>query len=268
MSQHLSQKEIGHRISEFRQFKEFSQEELANQIELSRSSLAQIELGNRKLNVIEFQRIAHVLGFSLDNFLSQDFNIKEVSSGAGQGPLEGDDNYRVSEPVLDIRKFSNVLLYILEKCAGKPNVGETLIYKMLYFSDFNYYELYEEHLTGAKYHKLPYGPVPQDVQAIIHKMINEDKSIQRIKTDYHNYKQTRYIPLKKAALQELKASETETLDRVIEQFSDWSATAISEYSHKDIPWLVSKEGEEINYELALYREAPYSVRTYDEENNE
>jgi hypothetical protein len=44
-----------------------------------------------------------------------------------------------------------------------------------------------------------------------------------------------------------------------------SASAISSYSHKDIPWLASKEGEEINYELAFYREAPYSVRNYGDE---
>jgi hypothetical protein len=47
--------------------------------------------------------------------------------------------------------------------------------------------------------------------------------------------------------------------------SDWSASAISNYSHKDLPWVVSKEGEEINYELAFYREAPYSVRNYGNE---
>jgi len=253
MDNSLSQKKIGQRISELRLFKGLSQDDLSNQIELSRSSLAQIELGNRKLSVIELQKIAHVLGFSVDKFLSKNFSIEKISEDNIEKRSE-DKNYRVSEPTLDVHKFSNVLLYILER-----------LYKMLYFSDFNYYELYEEHLTGAKYYKLPYGPVPQNVQAIINKMVNQDKSIKRIKTDYHNYKQTRYIPLKKTNLQKLKASETEILDRVIEQFSDWSATAISNYSHKDIPWLVSKDGEEIDYELALYREAPFSVRNYEEE---
>ena len=69
-----------------------------------------------------------------------------------------------------------MLLYILERCAGKPNVGETVLYKLLYFSDFNYYELYEEHLTGAKYRKLLYGPVPQKLDTIIGQMMKrEDK---------------------------------------------------------------------------------------------
>ena len=57
----------------------------------------------------------------------------------------------------------------------------------------------------------------------------------------------------------------EVIDKVIEQMSDWSASAISSYSHKDMPWLASKEGEEINYELAFYRDAPFSVRNYGDE---
>ena len=171
---------------------------------------------------------------------------------------------RTSVPILQIDKFKNVLLYILERCAGKPNVGETVLYKLLYFADFNYYELYEEQLTGAKYRKLPYGPVPQKLDSIIKQMI-DDGYLQRVKTAYQGYPQTRYLPLQKANLTELLASEKEVIDRVIEQMSDWSASAISNYSHKDIPWIASKEGEEINYELAFYREAPFSVRNYGDE---
>ena len=69
-------------------------------------------------------------------------------------------------------------MYILERCAGKPNVGETVLSKLLYFSDFNYYELYEEHLTGAKYLKLPYGPIPQKLDAMIMQMM--DNKLQHI----------------------------------------------------------------------------------------
>ena len=89
--------------------------------------------------------------------------------------------------------------------------------------------------------------------------------LQRVKTVFHGYPQTRYLPLEKADLTELRASEKEIIDRVIEQMSDWSAAAISNYSHKDMPWLASKEGEEINYELVFYRDAPFSVRNYGDE---
>jgi uncharacterized phage-associated protein len=82
----------------------------------------------------------------------------------------------------------------------------------------------------------------------------EAGQLQRIKTEYSGFQQTRYLPLVKANLTEIKASEKEVIDRVIDQMSDWSATAISQYSHKDLPWIVTDEGRYINYELAFYRE--------------
>ena len=259
----LSQKQIGQRITELRKMKGLSQEDLAKSVKISRPSLAQIELGNRTVDVLEFQRFSMVLGFSLDDFVSKDFSAnQDLETKAETKSKKADE--RISVPSLQVSKFKNVLLYILERCAGKPNVGETVLYKLLYFSDFNYYELYEEHLTGAKYRKLPYGPVPQKLDSIVLQMIDKGQ-LQRVKTEYHGYPQTRYLPLVKADLTELKASEKEVIDRVIQQLSDWSAAAISNYSHKDMPWLASKEGEEINYELAFYRDAPFSVRNYGDE---
>ncbi len=91
----------------------------------------------------------------------------------------------------------------------------------------------------------------------------EKGELQRVKSEYHGYAQTRYLPLIKTDLTLLKASEKEVIDKVIEQMSDWSASAISDYSHRDMPWLASKEGEEINYELVFYRETPFTVRNYE-----
>ena len=263
MKTKLSQKQIGQRIMQLRKMKGLSQEDLAKRVNISRSSLAQIELGNRSVNILELQQLSIELGFSLDDFMSENFEIhQEIKEEKGKTTIAVEE--RIAVPKLKVDKFKNVLLYILEKCAGKPNVGETVLYKLLYFSDFNYYELYEEHLTGAKYKKLPYGPVPQKLNTILNQMI-EEGMLTRIKTKYHGYPQTRYLPLEKADLEKLKASETEMLDRVIEQMSDWSAAAISNYSHKDLPWLASKEGEEISYELVFYRDAPFSVRNYGDE---
>ncbi len=202
-----------------------------------------------------------VLGFSIDEFISENF-LKSTDNEANKVSETQSEPERVSVPDINVPKFKNVLLYILEKSAGKPNVGETVINKLLYFSDFNYYELHEEHLTGASYKKLPYGPVPKNLDNILADML-EKGELQRVKSEYHGYAQTRYLPLIKTDLTLLKASEKEVIDKVIEQMSDWSASAISDYSHRDMPWLASKEGEEINYELVFYRETPFTVRNYE-----
>lgn len=259
----LSQKEIGKRIMELRKSKGLSQDELAKELTIPRSSLAQIELGNRSVDVRELLSLSHLLEFSLDEFLGKDFSSSKEELKE-EKVIKEKNKERIAVPSLSVSKFKNILLYILERCAGKPNVGETVLYKILYFSDFNYYELYEEHLSGARYRKLPYGPVPLSFEKIVTSMI-EKGEIKKIKTEYFNKLQTRYLPLEKANLTKLMASEKEVIDKVIEQMSDWSASSISAYSHNDMPWKASKEGEIISYELAFYRRPPYSVRAYNED---
>ena len=252
----LTKEIIGEQITRWRKMNGLSQEELSRCIGMSRSSLAKVESGKRSLTAVELQQISLALRFSVDEFLS----------GGVMPPTDAHKQTATSQltasslkPTLKLQNLRNVLLYILERCAGKPNVGETVLYKMLYFADFNYYELYQEFLTGAVYRKLPYGPVPRQIEEVLEGMIR-DGELQRLKCRYQGYPQTRYVPLKRAELKGLSAIEKEVIDSVIERFSDMSGSAISAYSHNDKPWLASKNGEEIGYHLALMREPPYSAR--------
>jgi len=221
----IDAKSIGKKLAHLRKQKGFSQQDIATSLNISRSSVTQMEAGKRNITVPEFAKLAEILQFSLDEFIyEQNETPPDLPEEKKVSPQQK-QQLRISVPELNLEKFKTILLYIIKRCAGKPNVGETLLYKLLYFSDFNYYELYEEHLSGAEYRKLPYGPVP------------------------HNIKK-------------------EVIDRVIDQFSDWSAKAISEYSHKDIPWMATKDKEPIDYELVFYRTPPYSVRSYLNEEEE
>ncbi len=262
----MNQKEIGERLSSLRLKRGFSQEELAGLISISRPSLAQIENGNRTVSASELQAFSRHLQFSLDGFFLNVVNENE-DQGLYYSNSKKTKAERIAVPKLNVEKFRQVLLYILERCAGKPNVGETVLYKLLYFAEFNYYELYEEHLIGATFRKLPYGPVPHKLDVVLNHM-EEKQMLKMIKTSYFDKVQKRYIPLQKPDLTLLKASEKEVIDKVIDQLSDFSAAGISDYSHKDLPWLATAEGEVISYELAFYRELPYSVRVYDEGNGE
>jgi transcriptional regulator with XRE-family HTH domain len=259
----LTQIEIGKRISELRKQNGLSQDELAKLIRISRPSLAQIELGKRYLDVNELAALAKALGFSLDDFMSERFLLSEVREPEVKYESPKTEE-RISVPELSIEKFKNVWLYLVERCAGKPNVGETVLHKLLYFADFNYYELYEEHLTGARYRKLPFGPVAKEAQTVINQMI-ADGQLKKINVEYHGLPQKRYVPLEKADLKKISAAEIKVIDEVIQQMGDWNGSKISDYSHKDMPWMATTEGDYIDYNLAFYRELPYSVRNYDNE---
>ena len=257
--------ELGTRIAALRKAKGFTQQEVAKAIGLTRTSLTQMELGKRDISAYELINLSTVLSFSMDEIIATDNCVREetmLDYNVNKKPSD-----RISVPALNIEKFRNVLLYMLEKCAGKPNVGETVLYKLLYFVDFNYYELYEEQLTGAEYKRMPYGPVPQRIKSILSSM-TRNGDLQQLNTTYHDKPQTRYVPLTKPDLTTLKASEKVVIDSVLEQMSDWNASKISAYSHGDKPWKATEPNKPINYELAFYRTPPYSVRAYDDDESD
>ena len=256
--------ELGLRIAKLRNIKSISQDELSKTIGISRPSLVQLEQGNRNVKVSELKSLAEVLNFSMDEIMSDNYTVNtDIDTNS---PEEEESDIRITVPEINMQKFKNLILYILERCAGKPNIGETVLYKLLYFSDFNYYELYEEHLSGATYRKLPNGPVPLSVDIILKNMVDSG-ALKAFKVDYYGFAQKRYIPLIESNLKLFNGAEIEVIDNVISLLSGMSATDISHYSHEDMPWKASKEMEEINYDLAFYRNAPYSVRTYNETEN-
>ena len=51
----------------------------------------------------------------------------------------------------DKDKFKNVLHFIIYKCGFRNTVGRTVIHKLLYFSDFNYYKEFNQSITNESY---------------------------------------------------------------------------------------------------------------------
>jgi transcriptional regulator with XRE-family HTH domain len=205
--------EIGKRIELYRKRKGLTQQELAELMNLSRSSVTQIEQGKRNVTVPELFRFSKELEFPVSEFFAAG------EPGLAEPAFEAEKEIPVKERIsipsgkLNYSKFKNILLYLLEHCAGKPNVGETVLYKLLYFSDFNHFEEHEQFLTGATYRKLPFGPVPYHLDHVLEKMIAGGE-LQKVKTDYFGYPQTRYLPLKKAdSSDEIREPEGNELDQ-------------------------------------------------------
>jgi uncharacterized phage-associated protein len=146
---------------------------------------------------------------------------------------------------------------------AKPSIGESVIYKLLYFIDFDYYEKYEEQLVGATYLKNKYGPTPLEFRKIVGQMMVKGEIIE-VKDKYFEYPQRKYLPLRKPNLGVFRGNEIEVIDDVLDRLSDMNARQISDYSHNDVPWLTTEEGKIIEYEAVFYRTLAYSVREYDD----
>ena len=164
-------------------------------------------------------------------------------------------------PQKNLKKFKEVLLYILEKVGGKSNVGMTVLYKLLYFIDFDYYEKFEEQLIGATYIKNHFGPTPVEFKKIVESM-EEKGELETVKSKYFQHEQTKYLPRRESDISVLNAREIKHIDEVLERLSNKNAKELSDYSHEDIPWLITKEGQPILYEAVFYRTEETSVREY------
>ena len=253
-------------LKTLRQKHNLSQEYISKEINISRPTYAQMEKGRRKMLVEEAQKLANLFGLSLENFLSgKDVAMPDIKiePSQKQESKQKNNDERISVPQEKIDKFKEVLLYILNQIGGRVNIGESVICKLLYFIDFDYYEKYEEQLIGATYIKNHYGPTPAGFVDIIAQM-QKDGDLNQILKRYFQYPQNKYLAKRKANLSNFSAQELELIDREIDRFKDFNATKMKEYSHRDIPWITADDRHPIDYESVFYRTPEFSVRRYND----
>jgi transcriptional regulator with XRE-family HTH domain len=234
----ISQAEVGIKVRELRISKSRSQQELAQILDVPRSAVSKIENGERALSSTELIKLSHFLEVSIDEL----FKAARVKNDSGVS--------------FNKDKFRELVLYITSKCGAKPNVGLTVLYKLLYFSDFDFYEIYGRPISGMPYRKIARGPAPSKFQDVVDEMtaLNE---ITLVTTDFGGHTQKRYIPNR---LGILSREEERVVNYVITKLSSMNATEISEYSHGDAPWRMTNDNDIIDYNKVFERSTGYSVR--------
>lgn len=249
----------------------YTQEALAKELGVSKQTLIAYEKNSGSIPAGRVAQLADILGvdcdsiirntepksyrYEVENSLPQSLN-EEVPAIYGK--------YRISIPQENIEKFKEVFLYILSRVGACPNVGQTVLYKLLYFIDFDYYEKFEEQLMGARYIKNTFGPTPVDFAKITQEMERANE-LSVVKDQYFTKEQTKYLPRREANLGLFSARDLAHIDACLRKYAWMNAREISDYSHKDVPWIVATEREPIAYESVFYRTPETSVRRYDDE---
>lgn len=219
-----------------------SQSDLADRLGMSRQTLIKIEKGERELTMPEKQKLDEIFDLVSTHTL--------------------DNSVRISIPQKHLDKFKQVLLYVLEKTAGKPNVGMGVLYKLLYFIDFDYYEKYEDQLMGLTYIKNHYGPTPREFVKVVEEM-KKNGELEEVQSKYFTYEQKKFLPHVSADLSKLSGQELEMIDFVLVRYADKTAKEMLDISHADTPWAVAEDGQNIEYDHVFYRPDCTSVREYE-----
>ncbi len=253
-------------IQQLRKKNNLTQEFLSSELGISRPTYMQIEQGERDLKITEAKKLADIFGLPFDIFLQGKNGTKitvEVKSKKKQAQKEKPE-IRISVPQERVDKFRQILLYILKKVGGKPNVGMTVLYKMLYFIDFDYYEKYEDQLMGLVYLKNHHGPTPLLFETLIDDMVKKG-DVEIVKSKYYQFPQTKYLvnPEIEPDLSILNGQEQKHIDSELERLSDMTANQLTELSHKDVPWISAENGKPLDFESVFYRTPETSVREYD-----
>jgi transcriptional regulator with XRE-family HTH domain len=254
-------------IKQLREKSGSSQAEVADKLGMARATYAALEdVREPKLN--ELQKLSGLYGVSIDE-LSKGSYEDNVASRPNVNFGNADIAPRVINPRFNPEKLRQVLLYLTNKIGAKANVGETVIYKLLYFIDFDFYEKFGRSITGLSYVKLEHGPAPRrtDFTSVIESM-EKNEELEIAKTKFFSHDQKKYLPLKSLAeisLDKLSAQELEHINWEIDRLSDKTATQLSDFSHYDMPWLAAEVGKKIKYRFVFYRTDITAVTEPDDE---
>jgi transcriptional regulator with XRE-family HTH domain len=224
-----------------------SQSQVAESLGISRPTYIKIEQGLSKPTAEQMSILTQLFDVAcgtleesnISNKTANEIKLKEV-------------------PVENINKFKQVLLYIISKVGSRPNIGQTALYKLLYFIDFDFYEKNQKYLIGATYIKNTHGPSPVSF-AKISKELEKKGLLVEVRSKYFNYDQKKYIVTTEPNVSELSAVELKHIDDELERLASKSAKELSELSHIDTPWKVAKEKQILNYRHVFYRPEETSV---------
>lgn len=140
-------------------------------------------------------------------------------------------------------KSINVILYILNKVI----LNRTQLMKYLFASDFLNYKLFNKAISNFKYAHAPFGPIVNNQDALLNLLIKQDYIKLASSVDDSAML---FAPLQDADLSCFNENEIKVLDKIIDEFKGMSAKDLSDWSHKFIGWMETKDGEIIDFKYA------------------
>ncbi|WP_367754076.1 type II toxin-antitoxin system antitoxin SocA domain-containing protein [Flavobacterium sp. WC2430] len=150
----------------------------------------------------------------------------------------------------DMEKMSNMILFFAEKL----NPTETMMNKLLFYSDFYNYKNTAYSISGANYMAHNYGPVPVRFGGIFDYAVNKDYIFMKVE-DYGNgyWGKCFYKSSQKDFNSELfNSEEIESLNVIVNTFRGCNATQIMGKSHEEKAWLENEKSKSlIDYNYAF-----------------
>ncbi|MCH7492511.1 SocA family protein [Patescibacteria group bacterium] len=152
------------------------------------------------------------------------------------------------------KKFKELLIYIVDRCSKEEQIPETKLWKLLYFSEANFFEKKKRTISGVDYFKNNYGPTP-DYRTIKKIFPEISEYVLRTKKNIGDGKVKRTYKLsKKYRFSYLTKEEKKIIDETCEKYGNLNTREIVHLAHKDPPYIISKDKDKIDFSDVVYRE--------------
>ncbi len=225
------------RVKDFRIKNNLSQEQIAKAIGVSRPTYTSIEAGKQELSAEEAQKLASLLGISIDELLSGN--------------------------IANLEKYKQMILTYLRMNLtnkGDNKIPKTKLAKLLYLTDFAWYYDHSESMSGMQYRKIAYGPVPDTFFRALDELEEAGKiSIERKDIDG---KEMFLIgeegSNKNEKILKLSSKEIELMTEIGKKWKDKKTKEIVNFTHNQLPYTLCRQDEIIPYEL-ITQEDPEMV---------
>lgn len=213
---------IVEKVTKLREQSALTQEEVAKKLGISRQRWILVEKSQRDLSTEELGKLAELFGIDVADFFEETPNLK---------------------------KFRQMYFACLKFTANRHgNVPKTKLAKLLYLADFRSFFENLEPMSGVKYRRLEYGPVP-DIFFSMTDDLHEQGKIGIELLD--GGAQMISLSTREEDFSELSKDELASIKQICELWKDKKTQEIVNFTHEQKPWKMCRDGEYIPYSLII-----------------
>lgn len=219
-------------IKSLRQKNQMSQQQVADKIGISRTSYIDVEKGKKELSLSEAQRLVEIFGI----------NLKDLETGI----------------LPDYEKYKEMILFFLRLNNNNKDgkIPKTKLAKFLYLADFAWFYEKLESMSGMKYRRIDYGPVPDLYFRALDELeeegkINIDRSIDGVILISAGE------GLKMKKLETITGEEKFLMEKIFRKWKNKKTSEIVDFSHQQLPYRLCSPDEIIPYELIIQEDPSY-----------
>jgi putative transcriptional regulator len=225
-------KSLNQLIKSLREEKGISQQDLADRLNMARTSYILVEQGKRELSLLEAQKISNIFGI----------NLKDMQTGV----------------IPNYGKYKEMILSFLRSLdsSGDGKVPKTKLAKLVYLADFAWFYQNLESMSGMQYRRIHYGPVPDLYFRALDELEDEGK-ISRDNKGSDVILISENQGSKREELNKISKEEYKLIKKIAKKWRDKKTREIVNFTHSQLPFKLCEPDEIIPYELIIQEDAKY-----------